>query len=485
MKERNMTGPSPSRLPLYHASIDWDAFLADYPPPDVFAETVFKWPAERIRELQNRRFLEIMAFAWQNDFYRQLWGGAGIEPGDIRGLDDITKLPTFNSDDIKENQTRHPPYGTITGLDRREALVHMPLKMQTSGGTTGKPRPTMYGPREWEMNGLQIARSLYIQGARPGDALQIPATCSLANLAWAYYKACHDYLGVMPLTTGSGVVMPSAKQVETLFDYGVEIIVSFPEYLTQLAAAAREQGRDMRDAKLKFIACYLGPDTAGLLHRELEELYGCPVYDNYGTHEISHASFEGPDKDGLYFMEDCLYLEVLDTDDGRPLSPGQEGNLVVTSLFRQIPPLIRFNLRDLTRELPRRESALGSHFRRMDRFLGRSDDMVKIRGTNVYPMACLSAVRSDQRTTGEWIVMAERSRRQGVLRDELTVRVEVVDKAGALDGLQEHLQVRLHQDLGLRVTVELVAEGALAEVANIGREGKARRLLDRRFESGV
>ena len=111
--------------------------------------------------------------------------------------------------------------------------------------------------------------------------------------------------------------------------------------------------------------------------------------------------------------------------------------------------------------------------------------MVKIRGTNVYPMACLSAVRSDQRTTGEWIVMAERSRRQGVLRDELTVRVEVVDKAGALDGLQEHLQVRLHQDLGLRVTVELVAEGALAEVANIGREGKARRLLDRRFESGV
>ena len=87
-----MTGPSPSRLPLYCTSIDWHSFLADYPPPDVFAETVFKWPAERIRELQNRRFLEIMDFAWQNDFYRRLWGGAGIEPGDIRGLDDIVKL---------------------------------------------------------------------------------------------------------------------------------------------------------------------------------------------------------------------------------------------------------------------------------------------------------------------------------------------------------------------------------------------------------
>jgi phenylacetate-CoA ligase len=118
----------------------------------------------------------------------------------------------------------------------------------------------------------------------------------------------------------------------------------------------------------------------------------------------------------------------------------------------------------------------------MDKFLGRSDDMVKIRGTNVYPMACLSAVKSDRRTTGEWFVIAERRRQDNVLRDGLTVRVEVRDDAGSIEGLEEHMRERLRVDLGLKVDVELVEEGALAELANLGREGKPRRLKDLRFE---
>ncbi|MDP6344056.1 MAG: AMP-binding protein [Alphaproteobacteria bacterium] len=477
--------PMASRLPLYHNAIDWDGFWRDYPVPDVFAETVFKWPMERIRELQERRFREMLAVGWGNGFYAERWRRAGLEPGDIGGLDDIGKLPTFNSDDIKDSQQAAPPYGAITGIDRRLDGARQPLKLQTSGGTTGKARPTLYGVAEWEMNGLQIARSLYLQGARPGEAIQIPATCSLANLAWAFYKGAHDYLGLMPLTTGSGVVTPTAKQIELLFDYDVDILVSFPEYLTQMATTAREADIDLRDAGLKFITSYLGPDTEDLLRQELEELFGCPVYDNYGTHEISHASFEGPDKDGMYAMEDCLYLEILDVETNLPVGPGETGNLVVTSLFRRIPPLIRFNLRDLARFTHvDRQSALGSWFRRMDKFLGRSDDMVKIRGVNVYPMACLNAVKSDPRTTGEWFVLAERSRQDGVIRDELRIKVEVAAGAGALDGLREILEQRLRADLGLRVGVELVDQGALDDLANIGREGKARRLLDRRFEGG-
>src|SRR5262249_9029545 len=156
---------------------------------------------------------------------------------------------------------------------------------------------------------------------------------------------------------------------------------------------------------------------------------------------------EGPDRDGLYLMEDCILIEVLDTESGQPVGPGETGNLVATSLCRTIPPLIRFNLRDLGRLLPHKPSALGSEFRRMDHFLGRSDDMVKIRGTNVYPMACLSAIRSDPRTTGEWVVVAERSEQGGIIRDELTVRVEVARSAASIEGLKEHLERRLHSDL--------------------------------------
>ncbi|MEE8433422.1 MAG: AMP-binding protein, partial [bacterium] len=442
----------------------------------------FKWPADQVRELQGRRFLAMMAVGWDNAFYRERWAGAGLEPGDINSLDDITKLPTFNSDDIKDNQRDHPPFGSFSGVELHRELQSNPIKMQTSGGTTGKPRPTLFGVLEWEMNALQVARSMYMQGARPGDVLLIPATNSLANLAWCYYKAAHDYLGMMPLTTGSGVVTPSLKQIELAFDYGVNVIMSFPEYLTQLAKVAREDyGRDARDLGLKFIPTYLGPDTEGVLRRELEALFDTQVYDNYGTHEVSNAAFEGEDQDGLYLMEDCIYLEVVDVETGLPVEPGQTGNLVATSLFRKIPPIIRFNLRDLTRILPQRPSALGTHFRRMDHFLGRSDDMVKLRGTNLYPMGCLSAVRSDPRTTGEWMCIVERHVRNEVIRDEMTVQVEVRRQAGGREGLQEVLEQRLLTDLGVRVAVELVEEGALADVSNLGREGKPRRLVDRRF----
>jgi phenylacetate-CoA ligase len=204
------------------------------------------------------------------------------------------------------------------------------------------------------------------------------------------------------------------------------------------------------------------------------------VYDNYGTHEISHAAFEAEDKNGMYLMEDCIHIDFIDTETGAPVSTGEVGNMVATSLYRHVVPLIRFNLRDLGRLLPHRKTDLGSEFRRIDRFLGRSDSMVKIRGTNVYPMACLNAVKSDGRTTGEWVVFADRHVRDSVIRDELTVQVEVRGDAGNIEGLQDYLEKRLLADLGLKVAVELVDEGALREVANLGREGKPRRLLDRR-----
>ncbi|MDF3075044.1 MAG: hypothetical protein K0S54_2711 [Alphaproteobacteria bacterium] len=478
------TETATTKLPLYRNAIDWQWFEREFPAPDVYAETIFRWPASRLRELQNKRFLEMMKVGWKNEFYARRWKATGLEPGDIRSIDDIGKLPTFNSDDIKDDHKALPPFGHISGVDRQQELQRNPLKMQTSGGTTGKARPTLFGALEWELNGLQAARSLYIQGARPGDVMLIPATCSLANLAWVHYHGAHNYLGVMPLTTGSGVVTTSYKQMELAQDYGVNIVIGFPEYLTQLAKVAREEvGYDPRSLNLKYIASYLGPDTEGLLRKNLEDLFGCPVYDNYGTNEISHASFEGPDKDGLYLMEDCIYIEVLDTETNQPVAPGQPGNLVATSLFRHIPPIIRFNLRDLGRIVSDGKiSALGSSFRRMDHFLGRSDDMVKIRGNNIYPMGCLNAVRSDPRSTGEWICVCDRTVVDGVIRDEMVVHVEVKKDAGALDGLKEHMETRLRNDLGLKVSVELVPEGGLADMANLGREGKPRRLIDRRFK---
>jgi phenylacetate-CoA ligase len=240
-------------------------------------------------------------------------------------------------------------------------------------------------------------------------------------------------------------------------------------------------GRDVRDLKTKFLRTFLGPDVDGSLRRELQDRWGCRVYDGYGTNEIASAAFECPEQDGLHFMEDTVYMEVVDTETGQPVPPGERGNLVATVFFRTLPPVIRYNLRDLGRIISLERCGCGSHFRRMDHFLGRSDAMVKLRGVNIYPMACLPAIKSDARTTGEWVCIVDRAIVDGVPRDEMEVLVEVRREVVSRDGLRETLEQRLKGDLGVASAVKLVDEGSLDEIANTGgREGKARRLIDRR-----
>ena len=299
--ERSVTETT---LPIYHRSIDWDALYRRYPVPDVFAKTRWKWSADETRDFQNEQFLDLMKTGWQNGFYKRRWRAAGLEPGDIKSIDDIVKLPTFDSADIKKDQEENPPFGLING-NVDEILKTQPLKLQTSGGTTGKPRPTLYAPLEWELNGLTHARVLYICGARPGDRVQIPHTCSLGNAGWCCYKACHDYLGALPLTTGTGAVTSSRRQIEIAQEWGTNVWYVRPEYATQLAKVARDELKfDVRDLKTKFLGCGLGPDTENTFRNQLEELWGCKVYDMYGTHEMGMGAFECQHQNGLHFHED-------------------------------------------------------------------------------------------------------------------------------------------------------------------------------------
>jgi phenylacetate-CoA ligase len=467
-------------VPYYFRSIDLEKLVRDYPPSQDYAETVFLYDRKDIEAIQNRRCIEAVDRAWGNAFYRKRWEGHGVRRPDVRSKDDLGRLPMVAVEDFKESIKSHPPFGEHPGLTRADG-ARVPIKIQSSGGTTGMPRPTLFTPLEWEIQGIQGSRALWIQGARPGDVMQIPSTLSTANLGWFYYLSCLHWSGIVPVTTGSGNVTASRRQLEIAFDWGVNLWAGFPEYLLHLASVAEQEKLDLRRLETRFIASFLGPDLDGSLRKMMESVWQCPVYDNYGTHEVGLPAFECPEKDGLHLMEDMFIVEVADVDTDAILPDGAKGNLVITSLYRHHPPLIRYNLRDYVRIVSdgRSRCGCGSYTRKIDHFLGRSDDMVKIRGTNVFPMACVRAVTSEDRTTGEWLCVVERKGSGLDARDDMTVQVEVKEGVADREGLIRVLEDRLKSDLGIRVVAELVPAGSLQQYT-YGREGKARRLLDRR-----
>lgn len=476
--------PGPGRakadaIPYYWKSVDWDALMRDYPPPPMYAETAGQLSADALRAVQNARFLARVAEAWATPFYRARWAKAGLEPGDIRSLDDLQKIPSFTSDDFKDAIAAAPPFGSHHPVTRAD-FARLPLKIHTSGGTTGLPRVTLFDPIALEVQGIQTARALYAQGARPGDIIQLTYTTALANAGWCAYSGIFHWLGASPVTAGAGQVTPSERQLEYAKAWGTNAWFARGEYLARLVEVARQTGFDLHSLKTDHIHSFLGTDLEGHLRHQLEEAWGAPVYDNYGTHEIGLLAFECTAKDRKHVNDDTAIIELADVETGAALPMGSRGNLVVTSLHRSIPPIIRYDLRDCLIAYEREVCACGLVTRKLSTFLGRSDEMVKLRGTNVYPLACQNAVTADPRTTGEFLCVARYEGEGLARREEMTVRVErrSPDIDAAL--LERDLRAALHKDLGVRIDVEIVDAETLSVHTGLGRESKVRRLLDLR-----
>ena len=466
-------------VPYYWKSVDWDGLMRDYPPPPYFQQTTGKLSEQELRALQNTRFIARMEDAWRTPFYAMRWGAAGIEPGDIRSLDDIEKLPCFTSDDLKDAIAAAPPFGSHQPVSAQQ-IARTPFKVHTSGGTTGFPRLTLFDPVALEVQAIQTARALWAQGTRPGDAVQITYTLAMANAGYCGLYACLHWLGAMPVTTGSGVVTPSERQLEYALKIGTTAWYGRAEYLARLVQIAQETNFDLRALKTKRLHSFLGPDVDGHLRQQLEEAWGCPVYDNYGTHEIGQIAFECEAMNGKHVNEDTVYLETADVETGAVLPAGERGNLVVTSLHRSTPPIIRYDLRDLLIAYERSECSCGLCTRKLSMFLGRSDEMVKLRGTNVYPMACQSAVTADPRATGEFLCVVSYSGEGLSRREVMTVRVE--KKSDEIDDttFAADMEAALYCDLSVRVAVEIVPRASLLPLTQVGSTGKSRRLLDMR-----
>ena len=467
-------------IPYYWKSVDWDALMRDYPPPPMYADTNGRLSADALHALQEQRFLARVADAWQVRFYRERWSAAGLVPADIRGLDDIGRIPTFTSDDLRQAIADAPPFGSHHPFGPADLARH-PVRIQTSGGTTGMPRVTLFDTIAIEVQAIQSARALYAQGSRPGDIIQITYTNALPNAGWCHHDGVHKWLGATPLATGSGAVTPSARQLEFAKAWGTTAWFARADYLARLAQVAQETGFDLKSLATRRLHSHLGADLDHHLRTRIEDAWGVPVYDNYGSHEIGCIAFECEARDGMHISEDTVFIEFADVDTGAPLAWGERGNVIATSLHRGVPPIIRYNIRDCLSGREREPCTCGLATRKLSMFLGRSDDMVKLRGTNVYPLACQSVIVEDGRTTGEFLCVARHEGEGLARRDAMSVRVE--RRSAAVDALQlrADLEAALHRTLGVKVDVEIVEKDTLVELTGLDRQNKARRLLDLRM----
>jgi phenylacetate-CoA ligase len=457
----------------YFNATDVHQLTREFPFGDAFDATFRNMGADALRRRQNALFARQLRRAWQLPFYQRLWGEAGVSPDDVRSLDDIGKLPTFSKHDIMASVERCPPLGDHHGRDVPVDGKIVPMVLQATSGTTGRPQPLLFSPRTREVQNILLARAYLMQGLRATDVVHSVYGYGPVNGGHYVREAVIHYTPAVLFSAGTGVETPSARQVEYMRDFGATVIVGFADYIRRLADVAREQGLEPgRDIPVRMISGHLAKDARAALSAAWG---GAELFDWYGVGDTGLIAAEGPDHDGMHVMEDAHWVEICGVDTGSPLPHGKEGDIVVTCLFTDdIFPIIRFNSHDVSRFVDG-PSGLGLPFRRMEGFLGRSDNMVKLRGINVFPQALSSILAGARGFNGEYLCTLTRDDKG---REDLLVSIEC--SVAADDSLVSEYLVMLKQRLGVEVRVELVALGALSALTGVEVRQKPIRLLDKR-----
>jgi phenylacetate-CoA ligase len=455
----------------YLASIDARALAEEFPLGDDFIRRFTTISRDELRALQEGRFLRCVERAWRTPFYQRLWGEAGAGRGDIRSLDDLARLPTFDKSDIMASIARRPPLGDFHGMETYAPDERPPVILHTTSGTTGKPQVLLFGPRGREVQNLLLARAYLFQGLRDDDVVHSVYGHGMINGGHYVRETFTHWTRALFLSAGTGVETRSATQVELIRDFGATVIVGFADYVKHLADVARGAGIEPgRDLQVRMICGHVGEDREAVR----AAWPGADVFDWYGVGDTGIIAGEGPDHAGLYVMEDAQYLEVLDLESGRPVADGARGDMVVTVLFKDdIYPMIRFNTHDVT-ELRTDASPLGLSLRRIRGFLGRSDNMVKLRGINVFPQAIGTMLAEAPGYAGDYICRLDRDAGG---REVLAVLVEVREADAALVPAYREL---LKRRIGVEVEVELKAPRELAALTGIDSRQKPIRLIDGR-----
>ena len=415
---------------------------------------------QELGALQEKRLRWTVAQAAKVPFYQKLLGDASVRPGDIRTLADLARLPFTSKRDLRGGY----PFGFLA-VPRREVR-----RIHTTSGTTGKPTVVAYTGKDLSNWAGLIARNLTMVGLSEGDVFQNMVNYGLFTGGLGFhYGAELMGLTVVPSATGN-----TRRQVEMIEDFGVNAVHCTPSYALHLAEVAEELGAGLESLR---IGCFGAEPWSEATRGELERRLGVSAFDSYGLSEMygPGVAMECPEKDGLHLWHDSYLAEIINPETGERLGPGERGELVITPLVKEAMPLLRYRTGDIAMLMDEDGCACGRG-QKISRILGRSDDMLVVRGINVFPSQIEHVLFSLPEVGEQFMVYLDRIHQL----DEMTIEVEMNRQAfsGELKDLhrvQGKIAAALRESLGIRTDVRLVEPGKLPRF-----EGKAKRVVDRR-----
>jgi phenylacetate-CoA ligase len=420
-----------------------------------------KMSLDELRALQVRRLHDTLRQAYNGQApYRAKCQAAGVHPDDFRELKDLARYPFTSKADLRDAY----PFGMLA-IPREQCV-----RLHASSGTTGRPTVVGYSAHDIDTWSDLMARSLHAGGARPGDIIHNAFGYGLfTGGLGVHYGAERLGCTVVPMSGGF-----SERQVQLICEFGARVVLMTPSYMLAIADEFERQGIDPRSTAMRVGLFGAEPWTEGM-RAEIERRLGVNAVDLYGLSEVMGPGVAcefAETKDGPTIWEDHFYPEIVDPDSGTPVPDGQPGELVFTTLTKEAMPVIRYRTRDLTRLMPGSASVM----RRMAKITGRSDDMLIVRGVNLFPSQVEEQILRDPALSGHYVIELSRT---GAL-DDLLVRVEarVVLEGEAAGRSSAELSRRLKGMCGLSATIDVAAPGTIERSM-----GKARRVIDKRSKA--
>lgn len=414
-----------------------------------------------IENLQIERLHDTLKACMNSEFYRKRFHDAGITVDDIRTLDDVTKIPFTTKQDLRDNY----PFGICT------VPMEKVVRLHSSSGTTGTPTVILHTKKDLEQWAEAVARCLYMVGLRSGDVFQNSSGYGMFTGGLGFQYGA-ERLGMLTVPAAAG---NTKRQIKFITDFGTTALHAIPSYAGRLYEVMEEMGIDPRkDTKLTTLIIGAEPHSEEQ-RRRIEKMLGVKAYNSFGMSEMCGpgVAFECQEQNGMHIWEDYYIVEIVDPVTLEPVPDGEIGELVLTTLNREAMPLLRYRTRDLTRILPG-ECPCGRHHRRLDRMKGRSDDMMILKGVNIFPIQIETVLMQFPELGNEYLITLTNLD----ANDTMTVEVELkefTDDYARLQSLTKEITRQLRDEILITPQVRLVPKGSIAQ-----GEGKAVRVRDLR-----